>query len=205
MHAQFFHFCQHVDLSTCRPVTCDMAIYGVCFLLRGLGGLPPGIPLPDLVFPMIAHVLHACAILSLPSTCRPVSLSTCQSVNLSTSQLSTCQPVYLSICQPVDLSSCRPVTCNMAIYEVCILLQGSGALAPQAFRCESMPTPLNLTYMLPYDCPCFALMRNFFTDDLSTCKPAVDLSTCPLVDLSTFVGYYLCTIHLKCVISSYYS
>ena len=52
---------------------------------------------------------------------------------------------------------------------------GSGGLAPQAFRCESIPTPLNLTYILPYDCPCFARMRNSFSSvDLST----VDLSTC---------------------------
>ena len=119
----------------------------------------------NLTFLMIAHVLHACTILSLPST----------------SQLSTCQPVYLS--------TCRPVTCNMAIYGVCILLRGSGGLASQAFRCESMPSPLNLIYILPYDCPCFARMSNSFTSvdlstvDLSTCQPIcqpVDLSTCHL-------------------------
>ena len=44
------------------------------------------------------------------------------------------------------------------------------------FRCESMPTPtpLNFTYILPYDCPWFARMRNSFT--------SVDLSTCQLVN-----------------------
>ena len=100
----------------------------------------------------------------------------------------------------VDLSSCRPVTYNMAIYGVCILSRGSGGLPP-GILCESMPTPLNLTYILPCDCPCFARMRNSFTSvDLST----VDLSTCRPVNLATcqqFVGYYLCAIHLRCVIS----
>ena len=92
----------------------------------------------------------------------------------------------------VDLSTCQPVTCNMAIYGVCILLRGSGGggLAPQAFRCESMPTPLNLTYILPDDCQCFARMRNSFTSvdhstvDLSTSQPVI-LSTCQPVDLPT--------------------
>ena len=149
---------------------------------------------------MIAHVLHACAILSLPSTshlstCRPVNLSICRPVDLSTCRLvtcymtifSTCQSVYLSTCRHVDLSTCRPVTCYMAIYGVCILLRGSGAL-PQAFLCESMPTPLTLTYILPYNCPCFARMRNSFPSvdlssvDLSTCL-SVNLSTCQPVDL----------------------
>ena len=83
----------------------------------------------------------------------------------------------------VDLSTVNLSTCNMAIYGVCILLRGSGGCPPQAFHCESMPTPLNLTYILPYDCPCFARMRYSFTSvDLST----VDRSTCQLVDLSTF-------------------
>ena len=96
--------------------------------------------------------------------------------------------------QPLN-SYCQPVTCNMAIYGVCILLRGSWGLAPQAFRCESMPTPLNLTYILPYDCPCFARMRNSFTSvdlatiDLSTCQP-VDLSTCQAVDLSTCRSHF---------------
>ena len=108
------------------------------------------------ILPMIAHGLHACAILSLPSTC-----------------------------QPVDLSTCQPATSNIAIYGVCILLRGSWGLASQAFRCESMPTSLNLTYTLPYDCRCFARMRNSFTSvDLSTCRP-VSLSTCQPVDMST--------------------
>ena len=134
---------------------------------------------------MIARVLHACAILSLPST----------------SKLSTCQPVYLSTCQPVDLLSCRPVTCNMAIYGVCILLRGSGELAPQAFRCELMPTSINLTYIHPYDCPCFARMRNSFTSvdlstvDLSTCRP-IYLSTCRPVNLSTCRPVILLTCDL---------
>ena len=88
----------------------------------------------------------------------------------------------------VDLSSCRPVTCNMAIYGVCILLRGSRGLTPQAFRCESKRTPLNLTYILPYDCPCFARMHNFFTSfDLST----VDQSTCQPVDLSPVTWLYM--------------
>ena len=93
---------------------------------------------------------------------------------------------FFNFRQPLN---CQPVTCNMAIYGVCILLRGSWGLAPQAFHCESMPTPLNLTYILPYDCPCFARMRNSFTSvdlatiDLSTCQP-VDLSSCRSVNLS---------------------
>ena len=111
--------------------------------------------------------------------------------------MSTCQPVtcymaVLSTCQPVYLSTCRPVTCNMAIYGVCILLRGGGGggleAGPQVFRCESMPTPLYLTFTLPYDCPCFARMRNSFTlpstSQLSSCRP-VNLSICRPVNLST--------------------
>ena len=93
-------------------------------------------------------------------------------------------------CRPVNLSFCRPVTCNMAIYGVCILLRGSRGLAPRAFRCESKPTPLNLTYILPYDCPCFARMRNSFTSvDLST----VDLLTSRPVNMSTCQPFNLLT------------
>ena len=127
-----------------------------------------------------------------PLNCRPVNLSTCRPVNLSTCRpvnLSTCQPVDLSTCQPVDLSSCRPVTCKMAIYRVCILLRRSRGLAPQAFRCESKPTPLNLTYILPYDCQCLHAcailsLPSTSTVDLSTCQP-VYLSNCQPVILST--------------------
>ena len=68
----------------------------------------------------------------------------------------------------------------MTIYGVCILLRGSEGLASQAF--QSMPTPLNLTYIRPYDCPCFARMP--ILSLLSTCQP-VDLSTCRPVNLST--------------------
>ena len=100
-----------------------------------------------------------------------------------------CRHVDLSTCLPVNMSTCQPVTCDMTIYGVCILLRGRGS-CPQAFRCESLPTPLNLTYILPYDCPCFARMRNSFTSvDLSTCLPVdlstVDLSTCLTVNMST--------------------
>ena len=139
----------------------------------------------------------------------------------------------------VDLSTCVNLsTCHLKhgyIYGVCILLRGSGGLDFQAFRCESMPTPLNLTYILRYDCPCFARMRNSFTSvDLSTCRP-INLSTCQPVTcnmtiygvcillrgggvwgLSTcrpinrltcqhFACYFLCTIHFRCVLRSYYS
>ena len=105
-------------------------------------------------------------------------------------QLSTCRPVNLSTCRTVNLSSCRLVTCSMAIYGFVFFCGGLGGFAPQAFRCESMPTPLNLTYILPYDCPCFARMRYSYTSvdlstvDLSTCRP-VDRSTCRPVDLTT--------------------
>ena len=89
---------------------------------------------------------------------------------------------FFHFCRPVILSTCRPNTCNMVLYRVCILLRVSEGLASQAFRCESMPSPLNI---LPYDCPCFARMRISFTSvDLSTCR-SVDLSTCQPVNLST--------------------
>ena len=79
--------------------------------------------------------------------------------------------VNLSTCHPVDMS---PVTWLYMEFSFCC--GGLGGLPHQAFRCESMPTPLNLTYILPYDCPCFARIRNFFTSvDVSTvCRP-VDL------------------------------
>ena len=61
----------------------------------------------------------------------------------------------------------------------------SEGLVPQAFRCESMPSPLNLTYNPSYDCPWSARMRNSFTYvDLSTCR-RVDLPTCRSINLST--------------------
>ena len=196
--------CQPVDLSSCRPVTCNMAIYGVCILLQGLGGLYPrhSVVNQSLLhwtwptsFPMIANVCtHA------------------QFFHFRRPQLSTCRTINLSTCHLVDLSPVTWLYMEFAFF--CGGLGGGGGgLAPQAFRCESMPTPLNLTYILPYDCPCFARMRNSFTSvdlsavDLSTCRP-VHLSTCQPVNLSTcqhFVGYYLCAIHLRCVISSYYS
>ena len=113
---------------------------------------------------MIAHVLHACAILSLPSTSQ---LSTCRPVNLSTFRpvdRSTCRPVDLTTCLPVNLSTCRPVTSNMAIYGVCILLRGSGGLAPRhsvgnqcLHACAILSLPL--------------------TSQLSTCRP-FNLSSC---------------------------
>ena len=171
-----------VDLSSCRSVTCNMAIYGVCILLRGSGGLAPQVFCCE----SMPTSLNLTYIHPYDCPCFARMRNSFTSVDLST----------------VDLSTCRPVTCNMAIYGVCILLRGFVGLAPQAFRCESMPTPLNLTYSLPYDCPCFERMRNSFTSvDLSTvdCRP-VNLST-----YQRFVGYYLCTIHLRCVISSYYS
>ena len=164
-----------------------MAIYGVSILLRGVWGLAfqafrcESMPTP----------LNLTYILPFDFPCFARMHNSFTSVDLSTVDLLTCQPVNLSIREPVDLSTCRPVTCNMAIYWVFfILLRGSGVLAPLAFRCESMPTPLNLTYILPYDCPCFACMRNSFTSvdfstvDLSTCRP-VNLSTCRHVNLST--------------------
>ena len=122
-----------------------------------------------------------------PLNCRPVDLSTCLP--------STCRPVNLSTCQPVDLSSCRPVTCKMAIYRVCILLRGSRGLAPQTFRCESKPTPLNLTYILPYDCQCLHAcailsLPSTSTVDLSTCQP-VYLSNCQPVNLSPVTWLYM--------------
>ena len=89
----------------------------------------------------------------------------------------------------VDLSTCRPVTwLYMPLYGVCILLRGVWGACTQAFRCESMPTPLNLTYILPYDCACFARMHNSFTSVnlstvyLLTCLP-VSLSTCRPVNI----------------------
>ena len=102
-----------------------------------------------------------------PLNCRPVYLS-------------TCQPVYMSICRPFNLSTCRPVilsTCHLEHGYIWSLHSVAGVRGawPQAFRGASMPTSLNLTYIHPYDCPCFARMRSSFTSvDLST----VDLSTC---------------------------
>ena len=75
-------------------------------------------------------------------------------------------------------------------FAFCCGVLGGRGLAPQAFRCESMHTPLNFTYILPYNCPCFARMRDSFTSvdlssvDLSTCRH-VNLSTCLPVNLST--------------------
>ena len=97
--------------------------------------------------------------------------------------------------RPVDLSTFRPVnlsTCHLQHGYIWSLYSVAGVwgACPYAFRCESMPTPLNLTYILPYDCPCFARMCNSFTSvdlftvDLSTCRP-VNLSTCRPVNLST--------------------
>ena len=91
-----------------------------------------------------------------------------------------CLPVVRYYCLP------HPVTWLYMAYAFC--RGGVWGLAPQAFHCESIPTPLNLTYVLSYDCPWFARMRIFFhlrrPVNLSTCQP-VDLSTCRLVNLST--------------------
>ena len=119
-----------------------------------------------------------------PLNRRPVNMSTCRTVGLS-----TCRSVDLSTCRPVNLSTCQPVTWLYIEFAFCCGLAGVWGLAPKVFRCESMPIPLNLTYILPYDCPCFVCMRYSFTSvdlstvDLSTCQP-VDMSTCRPVNLS---------------------
>ena len=127
---------------------------------------------------MIAHVLHACAILSLPST----------------SQLSTCRPVNLDTCQPVYLSSCRSVTCNMALYGVCILLRGSGGLPLKHFVVIQCLLHCTHAHFFHFRRPLNCRPVNLSTCQprhLSTCQP-VDLSTCLPVNLSIcqhFVGY----------------
>ena len=170
---QFFHFrrplnclpvnlstCRPVDLSSCRPVNMstwqpvNLAIYGVCI-------------------PSTSQL----------STCQPVNILTCQPRLLSTCRhvnMSTWQPVNLSDCQLVDLltfcwlllvyNTPHPVTLLYMEYAFCCW-EYEG-LAPNALRCESMPTPLNLTYNPSYDCPWFACMRISFTSvDMSTCQP----------------------------------
>ena len=158
-HVQFFHFlrplncrpvnldtCQPVYLSSCRSVTCNMAIYGVCILLRGSGGLPLKhfVVIQCLLHCTHAHFFHFCR----PLNCRPVNLDTCQHVNLS-----TCQPVYLSTCRSVNillviLVDITPHPVTMLYMEYAFCCWEYEGHAPNAFRCESMPTPLNLTYNL---------------------------------------------------------
>ena len=104
--------------------------------------------------------------------------------------------VDLSTCQHVNLS---PVTWLYMEFAFCCGVWGA---CPQAFRCESMPTPLNLTYILPYDCPCFVRMRNSFTSvdlstvGLSTCQ-SVYLSTCQTVGLATCRPVNLLTFSIE--------
>ena len=95
----------------------------------------------------------------------------------------------------VDLSTCRPGNLSPVtwLYMEFAFCCGVWGLASQAFLCESMSIPLNFTYIIPYDCPCFARMRNSFTSvDLSTCRP-VSLSTFRPVNLSTCRPVYLST------------